>query len=360
LSEPSLLVAGRLDLPADRPVDSPEASARLTAVAAAIRTTLIDRGIDPNAYSTLESADDVELLRRTLGVDRVVLWAHSYGTHLALAVMKRHGDRVARAILGGVNGLDDRWREPAEGDAWLARVAAAMRASASGRATSDFSDRVKRVFAQLEKEPLRIDTPQGSVLVGKSEIQLLVTLQSGDLGFVESLPVLFDSLDARVRLQPIAEAVQRVIRQRPIGTAMTYTMHVASGVSAERLNRIAAQAPGAMFGNAINAGIGDAGFVKALGVSDLGDAFRAGFRSDVPVLFISGTLDGRTSEADARRAGAQFSRAAYVTLDGASHDFFFLRPPARFPAVLDAFVRGEPVADERIGWPVTFKWPDVQ
>lgn len=137
-------------------------------------------------------------------------------------------------------------------------------------------------------------------------------------------------------------------------------MHVASGVSAERLARIVAQAAGAVFGNSINALIGDAAFVKALGVSDLGDAFRAGFRSDVPALLISGTLDGRTSEADARRAGAQFSRATYVTLDGASHDFFFLRPPSRFPAVLAAFVRGEPVADERIAWPVTFKWPEGQ
>jgi pimeloyl-ACP methyl ester carboxylesterase len=214
------------------------------------------------------------------------------------------------------------------------------------------------VLDRLEKEPLTIDTPQGPVLVGKSEIQLLVTLQSGDLGFVETLPVLFDSLEKRVRLQPIAEAVQRVIRQRPIGTAMTYAMHVASGVSRERLARIAAQASSAVFGNAINAGIGDEGFVTALNVRDLGDDFRAGFRSDVPVLFISGTLDGRTSEADARRAGAQFTRGVYLTLDGASHDFFFLRPPPRLPAVLEAFVRGEPVGSERIAWPVTFKWPE--
>jgi hypothetical protein len=77
------------------------------------------------------------------------------------------------------------------------------------------------------------------------------------------------------------------------------------------------------------------------------------------VLFISGTLDGRTSEADAQRAGAQFTRATYLTLDGASHDFFFLRPPPRFPAVLEAFVRGDPVSNERLTWPVTFKWPET-
>ena len=81
-------------------------------------------------------------------------------------------------------------------------VAATIRTVAPAAMTADFGDQVKRVFARLDEEPLRIDTPQGQVRVGKSEIQLLVTLQSGDLSFVETLPVLFDSLEKRVRLQP--------------------------------------------------------------------------------------------------------------------------------------------------------------
>jgi pimeloyl-ACP methyl ester carboxylesterase len=95
-----------------------------------------------------------------------------------------------------------------------------------------------------------------------------------------------------------------------------------------------------------------------LGVPDLGDEFRMPFRSDVPVLLISGTLDGRTSDTDARRVGAQFRQANYITLKGASHDFFFVRPPTRFTEVIVAFLHGEPVLDEQIEWPVQFKWPE--
>jgi hypothetical protein len=73
-------------------------------------------------------------------------------------------------------------------------------------------------------------------------------------------------------------------------------------------------------------GIGDESFVKMLAVADLGDAFGGPFRSNVPVLLVSGTLDGRAGENDARRVGGQFERASYVTIDGASHDFWFLRP----------------------------------
>jgi pimeloyl-ACP methyl ester carboxylesterase len=93
-------------------------------------------------------------------------------------------------------------------------------------------------------------------------------------------------------------------------------------------------------------------------VADLGDAFRAPFRSSVPVLIVSGTLDGRTSANDAPRVGAQFGRISYVTIDGASHDFWFLRSPPRVPEVTEAFLRGELVRDESIAWPVSFRWPE--
>lgn len=357
-SEPSLAVPGQFELPSSIPTDSPAAIERITAVGNLIRSAVESHGIDLSAYNTIESADDVELLRRGLGVEKVVLWGHSYGTHLALAIIKRHGERVARALLGGVNGLDDRWRDPSDSDAWLDRVGAAVEAAAPAGRRIEFVSQVRRVFAQLDKEPIRVPTANGEVFIGKSEIQLLLTIQSGDLAFIQNLPVLFDSLEKRIRLESAATLVQQTIRARPIGTAMTYSMHVASGVSAQRLARIKDQAPGALLGNAINWGIGDEAFVKALGVKDLGDDFRAPFRSSVPVLIMLGTLDGRAFESDAKRAGAQFDQVSYITIDGASHDFWFLRPPARIPEVTEAFLRGETVRDERVLWPVSFRLPE--
>jgi pimeloyl-ACP methyl ester carboxylesterase len=217
---------------------------------------------------------------------------------------------------------------------------------------------VRRVFAQLERDPIRVPTPAGEVFVGKTEVQVLIAIQGGDLGFVQNLPLLFESLEKRIRLEDLARAVQQTIRQRPIGTAMTYAMHVASGVSARRQARITTQASSALLGNAINWGIGDEAFVTALGIPDLGDDFRAPFRSSVPVLIMAGTLDGRSFDNDARRVGAQFDRVDYVTIDGASHDFWFLRPPARVTEITAAFLRGEPVGDEKVDWPVLFRWPE--
>src|SRR5262245_46321288 len=129
-AEPSLAVAGQFDRPDSVSFESTEVRQRFAAIGNLIRTTVQSRGIDLSAYNTIESADDIDDLRRALGVETVVLWGHSYGTHLAMAVIKRHSTHVARALLGGVNGLDDRWRDPADSDAWLARVGAAMQAAA--------------------------------------------------------------------------------------------------------------------------------------------------------------------------------------------------------------------------------------
>jgi pimeloyl-ACP methyl ester carboxylesterase len=347
LAQPSLLVDGRLDLPPSDSVNSPAARSRMTAVAALIRSTMADRGIDLSAYNTRESANDVDALRQALSTSRIVLAAHSYGTHLALAVVKYHGSGVQRLVLGGVNGLGDRWREPMAMDDWLTRVASFG---------PDVAAQITRVLTQFEQQPLTVDTPAGRVLIGKSEIQLLVTLRSGDLEFVQSLPTLFDSLEKRTRQEDIARMVQQTLRQRPIGTAMTYAMHVASGASAARRAVIEQQAATSVFGNAINWGIGDEEFVRALGVVDLGESFRSSFRSDIPALLISGTLDGRTSEADARAAGAQFRRPTYVTINGAAHDFFF-RPHPALKETLDSFLSGEPTNDRTLNATVTFRRP---
>jgi pimeloyl-ACP methyl ester carboxylesterase len=348
-SEPSLTVPGQFDLPAGISIESDETRARLVEIAGEIRDTIQARGIDLDAYNTKESADDVESLRQALGADKIVLAAHSYGTHLALATLKRHGRHVSRAILTGVNGLDDRWREPAGSDRWLERVADAMKKDPSA---PDLMAQVKRVFAQLEKDPIVVRQPSGDILIGKSEIQELVVLRSGDLAFIRTLPTLFGNLEKREKTEDIAKLVQQIIRQRPIGTAMTYAMHVASGASRERQRVIAAQTDTAIFGNAINWGLGDPEFVEALGMADLGPSFRARFRSGVPVLFISASLDGRTSEAEARNAGRQFPRASYVTVEDASHDLLFLRtvPPGLMDRMA-AFLQGEGPSDMRIEMP---------
>lgn len=60
---------------------------------------LIDAGINLMAYNTQENAADVEALRLALGIDEWDLLGISYGTRLALEVMRNHPEGVRAVIL---------------------------------------------------------------------------------------------------------------------------------------------------------------------------------------------------------------------------------------------------------------------
>ena len=57
---------------------------------------------DLDQFDTEAVADDVEDLRRALGLETWSLYGVSYGTRVALAVMRRHGDAVRNVVLDSV------------------------------------------------------------------------------------------------------------------------------------------------------------------------------------------------------------------------------------------------------------------
>ena len=58
-------------------------------------------------YRTRDSVEDIEALRRALGVEKLTLFGISYGTKLALAYARAHPDHVARIALDSVVDPDD-------------------------------------------------------------------------------------------------------------------------------------------------------------------------------------------------------------------------------------------------------------
>jgi hypothetical protein len=263
---------------------------------------------------------------------------------------------VHRMIVGGVNGPGQRWRYPADGQALLERVDSAVRADPRlAPRVPDLVGTTRRVLARLDASPARVPVEGGTVVIGGDEVRVLMALSGGELDFITRLPMLMAALDAG-RYEAVAGAVVAGLKQRPLRTAMSYTMHLASGASPERLRRIEAEAPGALLGDAINFPFSDPGFRAAWGVEDLGEAFRGPLRSPVPALFLSGRYDGRTSVGDAEEVRSGFANGVHVVIDGVSHDFYGATPAIR--DLMMRFVRGEPVRDTLISVPLEFHGPD--
>lgn len=68
----------------------------------ACRARLVNEGIDLSAYNSAESAADIDELRRSLGIEKWTLYGISYGTRLALTIMRDHPEGVQTAIIDGV------------------------------------------------------------------------------------------------------------------------------------------------------------------------------------------------------------------------------------------------------------------
>src|SRR6185503_6440019 len=88
---------------------------------------------------------------------------------------------------------------------------------------------------------------------------------------------------------------------------------------------------------------------------DLGDEFRSLLKSNVPTLFISGTLDARTPISNAEEYRKGFTNSTHMIIEGAVHsDPLFLSSPKIKDGMME-FLRGRPVTVTKIsGAPMRF------
>lgn len=123
------------------------------------------------------------------------------------------------------------------------------------------------------------------------------------------------------------------------------------------MRTISREAPQAAFGNAINFPFPEA--CVALPKIDLGKAFRTTVKSSVPVLFISGTLDGRTPLRNAEEIKKGFPNGRHLIIEGAGHgyDLFYFFP--RSQEILQGFLKGQPVTTNQISI-LPFKFDPVK
>src|SRR6185369_66097 len=102
--------------------------------------------VDLTGYNTNENADDLEDLRKALGVNQISLWSISYGTHLSFAAMRRHPTSIHRAILAGTEGPDHTYKLPSNIQKHLEDLAAVIQADPEvGKEIPDFLGLMKSV-----------------------------------------------------------------------------------------------------------------------------------------------------------------------------------------------------------------------
>src|SRR5580693_510823 len=182
LSRPALLCSKTWEHERDEPLTEAAALAATRQAGQVCAERMQRLGVRLAAYNPREMADDVDALRRALGVEKVSLVATSYGTRLALEVLRRHGARVDRAVLLGVVGPDQELKLPAVADSVLARIE-----MGAGRTLLDV---LRARLAELAQKPVHttaVDIATGErvpVALGTFDLQLAI---ADHLGAAERL-----------------------------------------------------------------------------------------------------------------------------------------------------------------------------
>ena len=352
-SEPRLECPGQFDLPLDRPMEQGLVLAAFREKADQCREHWRSRGVDLASYNTNESARDVEDLRRALGVPRVSLLAGSYGTHLALATIRLFESSIERAVMFGVQGPDHMERLPGDYQEVLVQIDQMVKRTPLLVARMpSFLGAVQTVLAKLEQDPVRIEAVDArtgnrrTVTVGKFDLQCFTRNLLASREQIARLPGIYLAM-LRGDFSELASSSLSG-RRSAAPPAVDFTMRCASGASGERRAKVKAQASTTLLGDAADFPIPDV--CDAWHVPDLGPEFRAPVSSKVPVLFVSGTLDGHTPTSNAREVLAGFPNGRHVLVDGGAHCLLgFSLPKGR--KITAKFLRGDSVSVSHLSSP---------
>jgi pimeloyl-ACP methyl ester carboxylesterase len=117
-------------------------------------------GTDLSQYNTINNARDVVSVASALGYDTVNLYGFSYGTQVALEVMRRHPERLRSVVLDSVAPADIKLYENMgqpnmEAITSLLELCAAD--EACGTAYPDLRERFEALLVQLDEQPLTRD-----------------------------------------------------------------------------------------------------------------------------------------------------------------------------------------------------------
>lgn len=302
------------------------------------------QGVDLAGYNTLESARDIETLRHALGSEKLSLWGISYGSHLAMAVLKVMPNDIERMVLTGIEGLDATVKLPARTDAYFQRLQATINNDPSAaKAFPDLAGLMRSVHAQLDSQPIETTFTDSSgetvtMTIGKLEMQLVGSFSIADPASAARLPALY-AMAAAGDLSRIAPFIYENLRRDAVSfDGMSEAMDIMSGISTQRLTLVRQQAESSLLGDLLNFPMPH--LAGAFGLSDLGDKFRQPVKTNAPTLILSSTLDGRTYPKAAAEA-ISGPAVQMVVVENGGHNVFMQAP--EISDIILRFMRGETI-----------------
>ena len=310
--------------PVDPDLPLEEQGAALRAQCAACRAHWEAKGYDLSGFNVIEAAADVNDVRRLLGYEKITLLGGSFGSHWAMTVMRFHPEAVERAVLHGMEGPDHTYDSPGGVLDALERIAAEAEASPAlaGRLPEEgLIETLRFVIQDVEEEPFELEVDGQMVTIDGDSLRGLAlgyTSRVNSRGSVGGWPA-----DVMRLYEGRFESAARAIAVRRgagggLPSASFFGLDCGSGITRARLERYRNDPAVEIVGN-------PSWFYEVACPAwdaDLGDDFRANFRTSIPTLVVHGTWDVSTPFENALELVPCFENLHFVPVEGGTHGAF--------------------------------------
>jgi pimeloyl-ACP methyl ester carboxylesterase len=288
--------------------------------------SLLAQGIEPAAYNTGASGDDLTDLRKALGYSRWDVYGSSYGSRLAQEAMRRDPMGIRSVVMESP--VTRGPATQAEFDLSFQRAVEHVFADCTSQepcraAFPAIEDDFYAVYDELEKTPLSVPVQDGAVTFdGDRLVAIIHNHVIARPGRIAQLPFLVSEL----RRGEKARAAQRFVGFRPERTVVMTPDDATPLLRLVNCFDIA----GATYREARVAAlprIREPFLNPELDQSDCAlwqrrfadSSMQAPVRSDIPTLIISGRYDARTPTEHARRIAASLTRAYVLEFPTEGH-----------------------------------------
>ncbi len=310
-------------LPFDEPVTIERSTSAFAETARAAVAEFATRGIDLRGYTVKECADDVNDLRKALGYQQISLVGGSFGSQWSFAVMRRHPDIVARALLTGVEPIDHGYDMPSHVMAAVQRMWREAEEDPGLKPhlpPGGLMAAAREVLRRLENKPITVplkgvkDPKTGeaaTIVLGPEEFQRDAFLR-GSAGPAFVLSLLHENYDSW--------AFEASVRRRSRMTEMPLIgplIDTSLGVTPKR-EYLLRNDPATAF-------LGQWNFYSYLVTADIwptadvGDDFRTDVVTPIPVVFVHGDWDTQTPIENTLQIAPFFPKSHVVIVEHGGH-----------------------------------------
>jgi pimeloyl-ACP methyl ester carboxylesterase len=256
-------------------------------------------GVDLRGYSTTEIAADVDAARRAAGAKTMKLLAFSYGSEVAIEIARRWPKQVDRIVFASTRAPDTMLKMAGVWDQQLGTLAAS----------------VKRVVAELDATPANVETAAGTFAVGGIGVLTVLRADLPDGRALPKVPEFVRVLEGG-NYASLAPRVQQIHASLTSMNLLTLAVDCSSGWSAERRRDADAESRAAIMRN-VNLQW-DSTICNAItGRPGVPPPIR---RTNIPALFITGTLDVNAPAAQTERIRKAFPRSDHFIVENGAHE----------------------------------------